>query len=76
MAAGNLGSGIDKAPMTIAQAAGMGAFWGTCAGFPVWGLVSFVLSRSVNQELAVAALVSGALGGALAAYMTRARPAV
>jgi hypothetical protein len=50
----------------------MGAFWGTTVGFPVWGLVSFLLSRNANIDLslAVAALGTGALGGALAAYMT------
>jgi hypothetical protein len=78
MASDNLGTRIDKAPAPIAQTAGMGAFWGTCVGFPVWGLVSFILKENVNQELslAVAALVSGALGGAPAAFLTRARPVV
>jgi hypothetical protein len=56
----------------------MGAFWGTCAAFPVWGLVSFFLGRNVHPELslALAALLSGAIGGALAAYMARAHPSV
>jgi hypothetical protein len=77
MVTGNQGSGINRAHAATGYAAGMGAFWGTCAAFPVWGLVSFLLGR-VNPELslALAALLSGAIGGALATYMTRARPPV
>jgi hypothetical protein len=74
MVMGEQGSRTNKAPATAGYTAGMGAFWGTCVGFPVWGLVSFLLGRG-NFELALslAALVSGAVGGALAAYMTRTR---
>jgi hypothetical protein len=63
------------APVTPVYLTGMGALLGTTVGFPVWGLVSFFLSRNVNIDLslAVAALVTGALGGALAAHMTRTR---
>jgi hypothetical protein len=63
------------APVTPAYLSGMGAVWGTIVGFPVWGLVSFLLSRNINIDLslAIAALVTGALGGALAAHMTRTR---
>ena len=76
MVTGDQGSSINKAPATTGYATGMGAFWGTCGAFPVWGLVSFFLSRnaSIDLSLSVAALVTGALGGALAAYMTRTRP--
>ena len=76
MAAGGKGTPINKVPASTAHAVGMGPFWGTCVGFPVWGLVSFFLSRNVNIDLSlsVAALVTGALGGALAVYMTRTRP--
>ena len=71
------GSRINKAPARTGYAVGMGAFWGTCVGFPIWGLVSFLLGR-VNPELslALAALLSGAIGGALAVYMTRTRPSL
>src|SRR5262249_12499542 len=77
MAMGEQGSHISKAPARTGYAVGMGAFWGTCVGFPVWGLVSFLLS-GVNRELSLslAALLSGAIGGALAAYMTRTRPSL
>jgi hypothetical protein len=77
MATHDKGTQIDKVPASTAHAVGMGAFWGTCVGFPVWGLVSFLLSRSVNIDLSlsVAALMTGALGGALAAYMTRTQSA-
>ena len=77
MAMGGQGSHINKAPAATGHAAGMGAFWGTCVAFPVWGLVSFLLGR-VNPELslALAALLSGAIGGALAVYMTRTRPSL
>ena len=76
MATGDKGTRFNKLPASTAHAVGMGAFWGTCVGFPVWGLVSFFLSRNANIDisLSVAALVTGALGGALAAYMTRTRP--
>ena len=72
MSTSNQGTRINKVPASTAHAVGMGAFWGTTVGFPVWGLVSFLLSRSANIDLslAVAALGTGALGGALAAYMT------
>jgi hypothetical protein len=75
MATGDKGTRINKVPASTAHAVGR-AFWGTCVGFPVWGLVSFLLGRSVNIDLSlsVAALVTGALGGALAAYMARTRP--
>jgi hypothetical protein len=64
-----------KALVTPVSLTGMGAFWGTTVGFAVWGLVSLVLSRNVNIDLslAVSALLTGALGGALAAHMTRTR---
>ena len=77
MAMGGQGSHINKAPTATGHAAGMGAFWGTCVAFPVWGLVSFLLGR-VNPELslALAALLSGAIGGALAVSMTRTRPSL
>jgi hypothetical protein len=77
MAMGGQGSHINKAPAATVHAAGMGAFWGTCVAFPVWGLVSFLLGR-VNPELSLslAALLSGAMGGAMAAYMTRTRPSL
>ena len=75
MVTGDQGSSINKAPATTGYATGMGAFWGTCGAFPVWGLVSFLLGRA-NPELSLslAALLSGAIGGALAAYLTRTRP--
>jgi hypothetical protein len=77
MAMGGQGSHINKAHAATGHAAGMGAFWGTCVAIPVWGLVSFLLGR-VNPELSLslAALLSGAIGGALAAYMTRTRPSL
>ena len=77
MAMGGQGSHINKATAATGHAAGMGAFWGTCVAFPVWGLVSFLLGR-VDPELslALAALLSGAIGGALAVYMTRTRPSL
>jgi hypothetical protein len=76
MATGDQSPRMNRVAASTAHTVGMGAFWGTCVGFPVWGLVSFLLSRNVNIELSlsVAALVTGALGGALAAYMTRTRP--
>jgi hypothetical protein len=77
MVMGEQGSHINMAPATTGYAAGMGAFWGTCVAFPVWGLVSFLLGRG-NPELSLslAALLSGAIGGALAACMTRTRPSL
>ena len=77
MAMGGQGSHINKASAAVGHAVGMGAFWGTCVAFPVWGLVSFLLGR-VNPELslALAALLRGAIGGALAVYMTRTRPSL
>jgi hypothetical protein len=76
MAMGEEGSRTNRAPGTTGYAAGMGAFWGTCVAFPIWGLVSFLLGRG-NPELSLslAALLSGAIGGALAVYMTRIRRA-
>jgi hypothetical protein len=76
MATGNQGPGISQAPPSVAHTAGMGAFWGTAIGFPVWGLLLFVLGRSVDPNLSVAlsGLLCGAIGGAFAVYMTRARP--
>ena len=78
MATGDRVTGSKEVPASTAHTVGMGAFWGTCVGFPIWGLVSFFLSRNanINLSLSVAALVTGALGGALAAYMTRTRPTV
>jgi hypothetical protein len=75
MATGDKDPQLSKVPASTAHAVGMGAFWGTSVGFPVWGLVSFLLSRNANIDLSlsVAALATGALGGALAAYMTRTR---
>jgi hypothetical protein len=53
MATGDKGTQINKVPASIALAVGMGAFWGTSAGFPVWGLVSFFLSRNANIDLSL-----------------------
>jgi hypothetical protein len=77
MAMGGQGSHINRTSAVVGHAIGMGAFWGTCVAFPVWGLVSFLLGR-VNPELllALAALLSGAIGGALAVYLTRTRPSL
>jgi hypothetical protein len=78
MATGDRVTRSNEVPASTAHAVGLGAFWGTCVGFPIWGLVSFFLSRNANIDLSlsVAALVTGALGGALAAYMTRTRHTV
>jgi hypothetical protein len=76
MATDKQGTRVNKVSAATRHVVGMGAFWGTCVGFPVWGLVSFFLSRNANIDLSlsVAALLTGALGGALAAYMTRTHP--
>ena len=78
MATGDKGTRSNAVPASTVHAVGMGAFWGTCVGFPVWGLVSFLLSRNANIDLSLsmAALGTGALGGALAVYMTRTRPSL
>jgi hypothetical protein len=78
MVIGGQGSHINKTPAAIGYTTGMGAFWGTCVAFPVWGFVSFFLSRTINPELSLslAALLSGAIVGALAAYLTRTRPSL
>jgi hypothetical protein len=76
MATGNQGPGISQAPASTAYSAGMGAFWGTSIGFPVWGLLLFLLGRSADPNLSIGltGILCGAIGGAFAAYMTRARP--